>query len=73
MLRGDTLHLTLFDGLVGWQAVLRTTSTGWAGPATYLSDAIDVRRPPTQRIVVLTRRDCDAKQNASVGRQLNHH
>ena len=73
MVHGDTLHLTLFDGMVGWQAALRATSSGWAGPATYLSDAIAVGRPPTQRIFVLTRRKCGAKQNAKVGRPRNEH
>ena len=73
MVHGDTLQLTLFDGMVGWQALLRATSTGWAGPTTYLTDAIAVGRPPTQRIFVLTRRKCGAKQNAKVGRPRNEH
>ena len=56
--RGDTLFLTLFDGLVGWRSVLHRRSDGWRGVATYLTDAITIGRAPIQHAVTLSTRDC---------------
>lgn len=57
-LRHDTLEVLLFDGLVGWRSTLIATTAGWAGTAQYLTDAIDLSRPPYRWPETLTRRKC---------------
>ena len=56
--KNDTLHLRLFDGLVGWTTTLTTTATGWRGTAEYLTDVIVAGRPPFRRSIVLERQPC---------------
>lgn len=43
---GDTLHIRVFDGLVGWDLELRPNDEEYRGIGTYLSDAIVLGRPP---------------------------
>ena len=66
-MHGDTLRLLLADGLVGWDAVLYATGTGWTGKATYLTDAVTGHYTPNgffelkrraQQSTMLTRRAC---------------
>ena len=39
-IRGDTFHLRVFDGLVGWDVAAVRDSLGYAGIASYLSDVV---------------------------------
>src|SRR5688572_25110511 len=47
-IQGRTLHVTFADGLVGWQLRLKSAPQGWAGRATYITDAPEVGAPPFQ-------------------------
>jgi hypothetical protein len=56
---GRTLHVTFADGLVGWQLQLEQAPKGWAGRATYITDAPLSGATPFQHPITLTRRSCD--------------
>jgi hypothetical protein len=58
-IEGRTLHVTFADGLVGWQVQLEQAPKGWAGRATYITDAPEVGAPPIQQPITLTRRSCE--------------
>jgi hypothetical protein len=55
---GDTLALTVHDGVVGWRLMLTRRPGGWVGSGTYLTDAIVKNAKPAQRVFTLTRRTC---------------
>ena len=59
-LAGDTLHIRVFDGLVGWDLALLRTDGGYRGIGTYLSDAIVIGREPTTAAFSALRVDCAA-------------
>jgi hypothetical protein len=54
----DSLRITFSDGLVGWRLQLTPTKGGWAGTATYLTDAPAVGLPPYQSAINLKRESC---------------
>ena len=60
LMAGDTLVLTVFDGLVGWQARMTRTETGWQGSAKYLTDARTTPPYEYRHDLILTRRQCHA-------------
>lgn len=57
---GDTLDLTITDGLVGWRLHLLPTPQGWQGKGRYLTDVVVVGdyQPPPDPLFTLTRRPC---------------
>ena len=55
---GDTLKLTVHDGLVGWSVSLLPDSMGWKGNAIYLTDAIVAGWKAPEHSILLTRRSC---------------
>ena len=57
---GDTLHMRVFDGLVGWDLALLRNSGRYRGIGKYLSDAIVIGREPTTDAFSAGRVDCAA-------------
>lgn len=57
---GDTLHIRVFDGLVGWDLKLRSVEREYRGIGTYLSDAIVLGRPPFEAPFAANERQCVA-------------
>jgi hypothetical protein len=61
---GDTLHVRVFDGLVGWRLALTRVGAGYAGTATYLTDVVVRGQPPHRIAVRMTRMRCPVGVNA---------
>lgn len=55
---GDTLHIRVFDGLVGWDLALMRDDGRYRGIGTYLSDVIVIGREPTTDAFSGGRVDC---------------
>ena len=56
----DTLHIRVFDGMVGWDLDLAPLGDRYQGTGTYLSDAIVVGREPHTAMFSASRTDCAA-------------
>lgn len=57
---GDTLHIRVFTGLVGWDLALLRTDGRYRGIGTYLTDAIAIGRESTTAAFTALRVDCAA-------------
>ncbi len=65
-LRGDSVELTVFTGLQGWNARLavRDLPRSMAGHATYLTDAVVANMAPMRAAVTLARTSCEPEWSA---------